>query len=194
MHLTPFSKVTTTLDKVTDPSTGYKFINQYCMLEEIGRGTFGKVCVLELYELWMMVLVCTCVRVWCERADTAVFFWIETLSYPKSKMYGRKSGCTMENLILGSVIKIFAKRCMENYVWRWYSDSVIIGAFGCHWSIQKIIDKVTGQNPKLCMETFRYYEKVVDDFDTVSIQKKTAVNPTPKRLYNVILAILRCGR
>jgi hypothetical protein len=85
MHLTPFSKVTTTLDKVTDPSTGYKFINQYCMLEEIGRGTFGKVCVLELYELWMMVLVCTCVRVWCERADTAVFFWIETLSYPKSK-------------------------------------------------------------------------------------------------------------
>ena len=53
-----------------------------------------------------------------EDSDTAVFFWIETLSYPKSKMYGRKSGRTMENLILGSVIKIFAKRCMENYVWR----------------------------------------------------------------------------
>jgi hypothetical protein len=43
----------------------------------------------------------------------AVFFWIETLSYPKSKMYGRKSGCTMENLILGSVIKI-----LKNGVWK----------------------------------------------------------------------------
>ena len=51
-------------------------------------------------------------------SSTAVFFWIETLSNPKSKMYGRIRGRTMENLILGSVIKIFAKRCMENYVWR----------------------------------------------------------------------------
>lgn len=43
MHLKPVSVVTNTLLKVTDPETGYKFINQYCMLEEIGRGTFGKV-------------------------------------------------------------------------------------------------------------------------------------------------------
>ena len=44
MHLTPVSVVTNNLLKTTDPETGYKFINQYCMLEEIGRGTFGKVC------------------------------------------------------------------------------------------------------------------------------------------------------
>jgi hypothetical protein len=34
---------------------------------------------------------------------------------------------------------------------------------------------VTGQNPEICMEIFRYYGKLVKDFDFVSIQKKTAV-------------------
>ena len=81
----------------------------------------------------------------------------------------------MEALILGSLIMIFAKRCMENYVWRRFSESVIIGAFRCHWSIQKIIAKVTAQVLKLCTEIFRYYGKLVKDFDFVSIQKKTAV-------------------
>lgn len=43
MHLTAVSTVTNTLHKTYDRENGFKFINQYCMLEEIGRGTFGKV-------------------------------------------------------------------------------------------------------------------------------------------------------
>ena len=41
--MTAVSTVTNTLHKTYDRENGFKFINQYCMLEEIGRGTFGKV-------------------------------------------------------------------------------------------------------------------------------------------------------